>query len=91
MRVYIFVAIFVTGSNFCFAIKAGAKPCNDSDTNERTPLGTSPHEAYAISGNALRFNVTLVDNEAHINDKANEERGLKKFLAGILKSLSRET
>ncbi|KAL7685475.1 hypothetical protein Plhal304r1_c031g0102071 [Plasmopara halstedii] len=89
MRVFIIVAIFVTGSSFCFAIKIEPNPCNESDTKERVPRGTSPHKAYAISSNAHRYNVALVEYEAHVNDKANEERMEESAIADVLLSLSR--
>ncbi|KAL7685595.1 hypothetical protein Plhal304r1_c030g0098041 [Plasmopara halstedii] len=84
------VSIFVTGSSFCFANKLGAKPRNDSDTNERVPLDSLPHEAYAISSNALSYNVTLVDNKAHVNNKANEERMPQHVYGDVLQRLSEE-
>ncbi|KAL7685464.1 hypothetical protein Plhal304r1_c031g0101961 [Plasmopara halstedii] len=88
MRVYIFVAIFVTGSSFCFAIALKAKPYSDLDTNDRVFLGTSPHEAYAISSNAHKYNVAHADNEVHVNNKANEERMPEGAIDDLLLSVS---
>ncbi|KAL7679039.1 hypothetical protein Plhal304r1_c086g0169111 [Plasmopara halstedii] len=88
MRVYIFVAIFVTGSSFCFAIALKAKPYSDLDTNDRVSLVTSPHEAYAISSNAHYYNVAHADNEVHVNNKANEERMPEGAIDDLLLSVS---
>ncbi|KAL7685463.1 hypothetical protein Plhal304r1_c031g0101951 [Plasmopara halstedii] len=69
---------------FCFAIKLKGKPYHDSDTNERVSLSTSTHEAYALSSTAHRYNVALVDNEVHVNNKANEERISKRVIADVV-------
>ncbi|KAL8006206.1 hypothetical protein Plhal703r1_c06g0033771 [Plasmopara halstedii] len=46
-------------------------------TNSRDPLCTPPQKAYTIRNGALRHNVALVENEAHVDDKENEARGVE--------------
>ncbi|KAL8022837.1 hypothetical protein Plhal710r2_c007g0032061 [Plasmopara halstedii] len=80
MRVYVFVAIVVRGVSFCFAVQLGEKNCNGLDTNSRNPLCTPPQKAYTIRNGALRHNVALVENEAHVDDKENEARGVENVI-----------
>ncbi|CEG44710.1 uncharacterized protein PHALS_01054 [Plasmopara halstedii] len=74
MRVYVFVAIFVREVSFCFAVRLGETNCTVLDTNGREPLCTPAHKAYTIPNRALRNNVALVENEAHVDDNEKEAR-----------------
>ncbi|KAL7685474.1 hypothetical protein Plhal304r1_c031g0102061 [Plasmopara halstedii] len=74
MRVYVFVAVFVRGVSFCFAVRLGETNCTGLDTNDRDPLCTPAHKAYTIPNRALRNYVALVENEAHVDDKEKEAR-----------------
>ncbi|KAL7685437.1 hypothetical protein Plhal304r1_c031g0101681 [Plasmopara halstedii] len=90
MRVYVYVAIFIRGVSFCFAVRLGGKNCDGLDTNNRDPLCTPPYKAYTIPNGALRHNVALLKNEDRVDDKENEARGTQtlKKLRTLLKSLS---
>ncbi|KAL8022868.1 hypothetical protein Plhal710r2_c007g0032391 [Plasmopara halstedii] len=91
MRVYVFVAIFVRGVSFCFAVRLGERNCDGLDTNNRDPLCTPPYKAYTIPDGALRHNVALLKNKDRVDDKENEARGteiLKKFQPMLKSQLS---
>ncbi|CEG37653.1 uncharacterized protein PHALS_05431 [Plasmopara halstedii] len=74
MRVYVFVAIFLHGVGFCFAVRLGERACHGLDTNGRDPLCTPAYKAYTISNRALRHNVALVENMTYVDGKEKEAR-----------------
>ncbi|KAL8006223.1 hypothetical protein Plhal703r1_c06g0033951 [Plasmopara halstedii] len=74
MRVYVFVAIFISGVSFCFAVRLRAKACNVTDFNGRDLLCTRVHKADLISDETQSHNVEHAENEAHLVEKENEAR-----------------
>ncbi|KAL7685411.1 hypothetical protein Plhal304r1_c031g0101421 [Plasmopara halstedii] len=74
MRVYVFVAIFISGVSFCFAVRLRAKACNVTDVNGRDLLCTRVHKADLISDETQSHNVEHAENEAHLVKKENEAR-----------------
>ncbi|KAL7685381.1 hypothetical protein Plhal304r1_c031g0101101 [Plasmopara halstedii] len=90
MRVYVLVAIFISGVSFCFAIRLRAKACNDTDSNGRDLLCTRVHKADSISDGAQSHNVERVENEAHFVNKENEARMQDGALDSMLEKLMLE-
>ncbi|KAL7685400.1 hypothetical protein Plhal304r1_c031g0101291 [Plasmopara halstedii] len=90
MRVYVFVAIFISGVSICFAIRLRAKACNDTDFNGRDLLCTRVHKADLISDETQSHNVEHAENEAHLVEKEDEARMQDGALDSMLEKLMLE-